>query len=129
MRRGRKTESAASRRARKEFTETVLDMGGCQIPLDHTCDGPMDACHVIFKQFLKVHAKTNLRLGEASVLDCVWDPRNGIPGCREGHRMFDSPFHTTPFRLLPSEAVEFAIDYNCIWKLESMYPDDSKEEL
>jgi hypothetical protein len=121
-RKGRKPESVAAKRARREFTETVLAKGACQIVIPHRCDGPMDACHIVDKQYLKAHAQFNLRLNDAEALACVWDHRNGIPGCRRGHGMFDSPFYVVNLEDLPDEAHQFALDYDCWWKLETLYP-------
>lgn len=125
MKRGRKTETRAARRARQAFTEEVLSRGGCQIAewIPHCCDGPMDACHVIPKQYLKWHARFDLKLDEAGQLACVWDVRNGIPGCRKGHGLFDSGLHRVGIELIPVETIEFAIEYDCLWKLEAAHPE------
>lgn len=121
MRRGRKHETAAAKRARLDFYEEVLGKGGCQIPLPHKCSGPMDPCHVIPKSYLKWHARFDLKLPESEQLKCVWDARNGIPGCRNGHNLMDSPFHSVPADAFPDEVFDFVIEYSCEWKFRSLY--------
>jgi len=126
MRRGRKPETVAHRRARRDFTEEVLEKGGCWVQnvLSHTCFGPMDAMHHVDKSYLRQHARFTLRLDDAGVLACVWDPRNGSPGCRAGHDLYDSPFHPVSFELLPRSVFDFCDDYTCWSRLELLYPKD-----
>jgi len=123
MKRGRKRETKAAREARLNFYTEVLSMPGCWVRevLPHECDGPMDPCHLIDKSWLKTHAAFTLRLDEAGVLACVWDARNGRPGCRRGHNLFDSPFTTVLSSELPESVFGFATDYKCLHRLEHMY--------
>jgi len=124
VKRGRKPESAAAKRARQDFTIEVLQKGPCWIQnvIPHVCSGPLDACHFIDKSWLKKHAAFTLRLDIAGQLACVWDPRNGAPGCRTGHGMLDSGFHPVSFELLPESVFDFCDDYRCWWRLESKFP-------
>lgn len=123
-RKGRKPETAAAKRARREFTETVLEEPGCwvQSVIPHTCSGPRDAMHHVDKSWLKAHAAYTLRLTEAEVLACVWDTRNGSPGCRAGHDLYDSPFHKISYELLPQAVFDFCDDYECWVRLEKLHP-------
>jgi len=126
MRRGRKTESRASYRARKEFTESVLERGGCEIQrfIPHLCGGgAMDACHVMSKQFIK--RETNTWDVEAH-LEAMWDTDNALCGCRLGHNLFDSPTHGVPWPTLPPEAIEFAEKHDWLWRLEREYPNSGQ---
>ena len=123
---GRRPETRAAKRARRDFTEAVLDKGGCwvQTVIPHTCSGPMDAMHHVDKSWLRTHAAFNLRLTEPEILACVWDYRNGSPGCRTGHGLYDSPFHKVSYELLPRPVFDFCDDYDAWVRLEKLYPVD-----
>jgi hypothetical protein len=89
---GRKKLTAAEKQARERFVEAVLATAylyetGCWFShvVRHKCDGPIDPCHVIDKQGLKIAGRF-LEQPEAM----VFDPRNGVPGCRYIHSRFDS---------------------------------------
>lgn len=122
MRRGCRTESRASREARREFTEIVLARGACEIQelIPHVCSGWWDACHYLPKQFIK--RETNL-WAEQEALAAIWDPDNGGRGCRTGHDLLDSPGHGgVEWWQLPSQAIEFCERHGWLWKLELIYP-------
>lgn len=128
MRRGRKTESRASRQARQEFTETVLARGICEIQLliPHECGGGWtDPCHVLPKQFIRRETNT---WPEAEQLAAMWDPDNGLRGCRTGHSLFDAPGHGgVTFTDLPLAPVAFAETYGWTWKLERIYGEEAHD--
>lgn len=127
MRRGKKSESRASREARRYFTETVLAAGRCELQdlFPHVCEGWADACHVLPKQFLK--RKTNTWT-EADQLAVLWSPANGLAGCRAAHNRFDAPGHGgVTFADLPLAAVAFAEKHGWSWKLERIYGEESHE--
>lgn len=122
MRRGRRSESRASREARKLFTLTVLDRGACEIQqfIPHVCGGGhVDACHVLTKQFIR--RETNL-WAESEALAAIWDPDNGLCGCRTGHDLFDAPGHGVEWWQLPAASIEFAERHGWLWRLEREYP-------
>ncbi len=122
MRRGRRTESRASREARCLFTETVLDRGECEIQqfIAHRCGGGwVDACHILPKQFIR--RETNL-WAEPEALAALWNPDNALCGCRTGHNLFDAPGHGVQWWQLPAPAIEFAESHGWLWKLERDYP-------
>jgi hypothetical protein len=86
-----KRPTAAERVSRERFIEAVLATAylyetGCWFAkvIHHKCDGPIDPCHVIDKQGLKVVGRF---LEQPEVM--VFDPRNGVPGCRAIHDRFD----------------------------------------
>lgn len=94
MKQRRKRESKIERDYRELFYEAVLATAylyedGCWFSsvIPHKCDGPVDPCHVIDKQGLKVVGR-NLQRPEAM----VYDVRNGLPGCRLIHARFDNSF-------------------------------------
>jgi len=123
MRRGRRSESRASREARKEFTESVLEREGCEIQdlIPHVCGGGwVDACHVLPKSFIKRETNT---WDEADHLAAMWDTTNALKGCRVGHNLFDAASHCgVTIDDLPACVVRFASDYGWRWKLELEYP-------
>lgn len=91
LKQGRKKETKRQKAARERFVEGVLATAylyedGCWFAhvVRHKCDGPIDPCHVIDKQGLKVVGR-HLEQPEA----LVYDPRNGLPGCRAIHSRFD----------------------------------------
>lgn len=123
MRSGRKSESAASRRARQEFTESVLARGVCEIQdlIPHECGGGwVDACHILPKKFIRV--ETNL-WAEPEALAAMWNTDNALRGCRTGHSLFDAPGHGVQWWQLPAPAIEFAEGYGWLWRLEREYPE------
>ncbi len=127
MRRGRRTESRASREARRHFTETVLDRGECEIQqfIPHECGGGcFDACHGLNKQFIK--RETHL-WPESEALAAIWDPDNALLGCRNGHNLFDAPGHGVPWWKLPARMIEFAERHGWLSRLEREYP--ASEEI
>lgn len=82
----------AEKAARERFIEAVLATAylyetGCWFAhvIGHKCDGPIDPCHVIDKQGLKIVGR---HLEQPEIM--VFDPRNGVPGCREIHTRFDN---------------------------------------
>lgn len=92
LKQGRKAETERERVARERFVEGVLATAylyeeGCWFAkvVRHKCDGPIDPCHIIDKQGLKVIAR---HLDQPEVL--VYDVRNGVPGCRDIHARFDN---------------------------------------
>lgn len=92
VKRGRKAETKAMKEARLRFYEGVLATSylyedGCWFRgvVAHKCDGPIDPCHIIDKQGLK-HLTGALSKPEAM----IYDVRNGVPGCRHIHNMFDN---------------------------------------
>jgi hypothetical protein len=127
MRRGRKTESAAARRARQHFTETVLERERCEIQdlIPHECGGGcFDACHVLPKRFIKRETNT---LSEEDQIAAMWDVANGLKGCRLGHNLFDSAGHCgLTVEDLPAAAVRFAADYGWRFELEREYAGDRR---
>lgn len=122
MRRGRRTESRASREARKAFTETVLERDRCEIRpfILHRCGGGwVDACHILPKQFIR--RETNL-WAEPEALAALWNPDNALCGCRTGHDLFDRPGHGVEWWQLPAAAIEFAENNGWLARLERDYP-------
>jgi hypothetical protein len=86
---GRRSESAAETRARQAFNQTV-----CAYPCffqryreGHVCDYPLDAHHLVPKQFLRQ------RLGdrpEEELLEVLYNPLIGAPLCRAAHNSVES---------------------------------------
>ena len=122
MRRGRKTETAASRRARKEFTLSVLERSHCEVQqiIPHQCGGGcMDAAHVLPKRYVK--KETNL-WDEHARLDAMWDTDNALCACRTGHNLLDSARHCGVTAAdLPEKAVSFAERHGWMFELEREY--------
>ena len=84
-------ETKAFKKARHQFYEVVLGSAylyeeGCWFSrvISHKCEGPIDPCHIIDKQGLKVVGR-KLKKPEAM----IYDVRNGVPGCRAIHNRFD----------------------------------------
>jgi hypothetical protein len=102
-----KKETKAQKALREQFYEAVLATAylyeeGCWFskPVKHKCDGPVDPCHIIDKQGLKV-------VPEA----LVWDVRNGVPGCRAIHSRFDGHMIRVYQDDLPDSVFMFITDW------------------
>ncbi len=121
MKRGRKPMSAAAKAAHKEWTLDVVGRFRCEGHdyFPHTCDGPMDAAHIIPKRVLK---DATLGWPEDKALAVIFDVNNGLSLCRAAHNIWDGPYCPVRFEDLPDAVFEFAGDLGMIWKLESMYP-------
>lgn len=122
MRRGRRSESRASREARRVFTETVLERGVCEVRqfIPHVCGGGwVDAAHILPKSYIRV--ETNL-WAEPERLAAMWNPDNALCACRTGHALFDAPGHGVEWWRLPDCAIEFAEEHGWLARLEREYP-------
>jgi hypothetical protein len=86
-------EPSAERIAREEFNRVVLAWP-CLFTLrpGHVCDGPLDAHHLVPKNFLR-HRFSHLPLKQ--LLAILFDPRIGAPLCRYGAH--DPVTHRTAF--------------------------------
>ena len=118
----RKRETKAAKGARYRFYEAVLGKGPCwfrQIT-PHQCDGPIDPCHLIPKQRLKNIAKQK-DYNEDETLALVWDPDNGVPGCRALHHKLDNGFIRIYWDQLPASVKDFALGWDLEWELEQIY--------
>ncbi len=121
MRSGRRPMSAAAKAAHKEWTLNVTSAFTCELQqfFHHVCDGPVDACHIIPKRFLK---DATLGWPEEDALRVIFDCRNGMAGCRKAHDKLDGPYCPVTFDQLPLGVLEFAAEHGMTWKLEKMYP-------
>lgn len=123
MKRGPKKKSPAYLLASKEFREAVLSKGKCALAghIDHECGWPMDPAHILTKQFLK---DQSFDLAEPQQLACIFDPRIGWPLCRSIHANVqpDGFSRTAYLDWLPTEAIDFATEWDLTWKLEDTYP-------
>lgn len=119
--RGRKPESRATRDKRLDFYEEVLAPGECYWKqyINHGCDGPLDPMHIIPKQFLKNHFYQE---DKDDIDSIVFDPANGVPGCRHIHGQIDSGFCPIFREWLPPEAVAFAGRNDLGWWLDLHIP-------
>lgn len=117
----RKRESKKGKQARHDFYEAVL-VGPCWFKgrFSHDCDGPLDPCHLLSKQRLKNIARQR-EYDEEEMLALVWDPRNGVPGCRAFHHKLDNGFVRIYWDQLPPEALAFARDWDLEWEMEQVY--------
>ena len=117
----RRPETAAHRDMRLDFYADVLGKGPCYwrqfIP--HECDGPLDPMHIIPKQFLKNHF---FREDPDDIAAIIYDPDNGVPGCRAIHGQIDSRFHRIYREWLPPETIAFAGYYDLGWWLDAHIP-------
>ncbi len=123
----RRTETAASLRARKAFTFTVLERDECEVQryISHACGGGwVDAAHILSKQFIR--REVNL-WAEPEALAAIWNVDNALCACRTGHSLFDAPAHGVEWWTLPACAIEFAERHGWLWKLEREYP--ASEEI
>jgi hypothetical protein len=108
-----KKETKAQRIMRRTFFDAVLATAylyeeGCWFShvVKHKCDGPIDPCHVIDKQGLKVAGR---HLEKPEVM--VFDPRNGVPGCRAMHDRFDKWMVRVYQDELPDSVFMFITDW------------------
>lgn len=122
MRRGRKSEPAATRAKRLDFTEEVLAQGGCywQQFIHHECHYQRDAMHFPFpKQFLKHHF---FRLDPDDLSSLIWDPDNAVPGCRLAHGNIDSGHWVVYREWLTDEGRGFAARNDLGWWIDAHLP-------
>lgn len=112
----KRKESAHERRCRiahhDRFRETVLESGPCWFNelWPHPCDGPMDPCHLLDAQYLR-HQAELAGLEPDDLYALVYDPRNGIPGCRSYHHRFDNGFIRIYQPQLPAAFFYFVADW------------------
>lgn len=120
----RKRETKAEREARHAFYERVLLESGCYFKniFPHQCDGPRDPCHLLSKQKLKRIAKDRGYDADETIR-LVWDPRNGVPGCRAQHHRMDNGFLRVYWEQLPSKTKLFADDWDLEWEILQVYRD------
>lgn len=125
----RKRESKEAKEARHNFYEKVLNKGGCWLRqiTPHECDGPIDPCHLMPKQRLKMLANRR-GYDEAKTLEMVWDPRNGVPGCRAYHHRLDNGFIRIYWPQLPAHALNFAADWDLEWEMEQQFRKEIDDE-
>ena len=122
MRSGRKPESRADKAKRLDFHDEVLAKGGCywQQFIHHECHSVRDAMHWPFsKRFLKDHF---FRLDPDDLSSLVYDPDNGVPGCRLAHGNIDSGHWTVYREWLADEAREFAGRNDLGWWIDAHLP-------
>jgi hypothetical protein len=99
LKRGRKPETAAAKKARERFNEVVTDWGCFFGPTHmrlaqdyeqlgryhrriHYCDGVLDAHHLVEKQWIRRNFSD---LPEDELLAILFDLRIGAPLCRAAH--------------------------------------------
>jgi hypothetical protein len=85
---------------------------------DALCDGPIDAHHIISKQYIKL--KTYPAAPEA-ILDILYDPRNGIPLCRKHHQQVDTNYillHEDQIAPHAFDAISFAYQHGFYQRYE-----------
>lgn len=121
----KKRETKAEKEARHTFYERVLLESGCYFKniFPHKCDGPRDPCHLLSKQKLKRIAKDR-GYDEETTMKLVWDPRNGVPGCRAQHHRMDNGFLRVYWEQLPSKTKLFADDWDLEWEILQVYRDE-----
>jgi len=116
VKRSRKPLSAAEKRAKEAYEETVLGRGnGCVMAPESPCDGPLDAHHVLSKQFLKAHVST---LEEQAGLAIIWDPANGVKVCRKHHGLLTTKARRLTRAMVPQDVWDFAAANGLVWLLQ-----------
>lgn len=78
----------------------------------------MDPCHIVPKQTLKVQFSD---LEPEQLSACLYDPRNGVPGCRSFHGRFDGGHLAIKRSQLPADALAFVDDWNLDWWLDKHF--------
>lgn len=113
--------------ARLRFYEEVLARGRCYWAgiIDHECDGPTDAMHIIPKQWLKNRFQYDLE--PEQLADMVYSPLIGAPGCRRVHGLIDGFGVRLGVSQLPEDAVAWSYRHQLDWKLRLLYPKDELE--
>ena len=109
--------SAIERRAKDLFSMAVLAKGKCVMD-DYECSPIVDPHHIVPKQRLK----NRPGLTDQGRMELVWDPRNGVPLCRTHHSRVTVGFRRLAPSMVPTEALEFASEYDLGWALEQEVP-------
>lgn len=116
-----------------------------------SCDGPMDACHMISKQRIRqIYPRGAWKVTEAMsgarlyypvtfgiealdpVIqrvardDIVYDERVGVPGCRRHHDLMDNKRVRIPYLYVPLATRSFAAEFGLDWSLERDFPERQK---
>lgn len=124
MNRRPKRVSDAEKQAREEFKRAVFARHSAGLPYarcirtfmaGHSCEGPLDAHHVIRAQTLRAHTST---LPEDEALRIVYDPRNGVLVCRRLHAPLTTKYAHLKARDLSACHFEFAFEHGLEWALE-----------
>jgi hypothetical protein len=104
--RSRRSESAAERRAREDFNRAVM-----QWPCffhrhreDHVCDYPLDAHHLIPKDFIRLRFS---ELEEEELLPILFNPLIGAPLCRLAHNQVEGRVDYIYFEELSPELLAY----------------------
>jgi hypothetical protein len=100
--------------AARELFKTAVCSQPCigSLILGHECVGPLQAMHVVPKQTLKRRGLRHL----------LWDPVNGVCGCRRIHTRHDGKVELIPRELLPARCVRWAADHDVLDALERHWP-------
>jgi hypothetical protein len=101
-------------------------------PLQHPCEGVIQACHFIKQQRIRKELKSRLLrpwpggqsyipYDEYEVEAPIWDQRLAVPGCVAHHDRFDA-HREPPLRLtwdqIPDEVMEWAEEFGFVWALK-----------
>lgn len=105
-------EKRAYTAAHDRFVQEVLAKGSCffQELWPHECDGPMDPCHILRAQYLRNEGRLQ-KLDPELLYEFIYDPRNGVPGCRQYHHRFDNYYLRLYQSQLPPAFFEFVKDW------------------
>lgn len=106
----------ADQEARLEFRVAVLAVdGGCLLHDDPAdCVGDVEAHHVVSQQQLR-------RAGRD---DLLWDPRNGMAVCDQGHDRHHLAFDRIPRDRVPARCLAFAVENGLDRLIDRYYPSE-----
>ncbi len=87
---------------------------GCEVcsGRGESCEGRLEAHHVIPKEFLKRHGLPEL----------IWHPANGMCLCYKAHRRHTNRLQPIERAFLRRDHFELAGLYRLGWLLDSLYP-------
>lgn len=86
---------------------------------DETCDGRVEAHHIITRQTLRRLAELGLLTGELEL--ALGDDRNGLALCASHHHRVERGSITLTRDDLPEVVEGFAEDYGCAAELDAKY--------
>lgn len=91
----------------------------------HTCEGPIDAHHLVEKQFLKTHFSTQ---PDSIKWRLIYAPEIGVPLCRRAHEAVTTHAGYIWLHEVPARCVDFAETWDFRYRLERECPPMGRDE-